>query len=84
MIAPLKSKKALARSAAFAEGGSGRNKTMFPKQAAGPAKPAITGKAQNKAPGAKSASGGPRLTGASFSRPAAAGHTAPVRKGKGR
>jgi hypothetical protein len=45
----------------FARGGSTR---MFKPQAAGPAKPAITGKAQTAAPGAKSAKGGkPRPVG---------------------
>jgi hypothetical protein len=60
----------------FAEGGSGK---MFKEQAAGPAKGGITGKAQNPAPGAKRAAGGPKTTGRTASVPAAAGRTAPRR-----
>lgn len=79
MIAP-KPKQETER--ALAKGGSGRNKTMFSKQSAGPAKPAITGKAQTAAPGRQRAVGGARMSGASLSKPAAPGHTAPVRKGR--
>jgi hypothetical protein len=59
----------------YAKGG-GSNR-MFGEQAAGPAKPAITGKGQTPAPGAKSARGGSTHM-ASFSpaRPAKAGKTA--------
>jgi hypothetical protein len=65
----------------FAEGGS---RKMFKPQAAGPAKPAITGKDQTPAPGAKRASGGPRTKGYSLALPAQPGHTAPMHKGRER
>ena len=55
---------------------------MFKPQAAGQAKAGQTGKAQTAAPGAKRATGGPRLTGVSLSTPAKAGHTASPRKGR--
>jgi hypothetical protein len=65
------------RATPYARGGSTK---MFPKQAAGPAKPAITGKAQTVAPGRKSAVGGPPTRGVSSALPAKAGRTGP-RKG---
>jgi hypothetical protein len=73
-----KTKKGLERSGAFARGG---NTPMIKPQAAGPAKPAITGKAQTAAPGKRAAAGGPPIRAASSSKPAAAGHTGP-RKGR--
>jgi hypothetical protein len=62
----------------FAKGGTGH---MIKAQSAGPAKPAMTGKAQTPAPGKRSASGGPRLPRGTSAAPAKSGHTAPVTKG---
>jgi len=53
---------------------------MHKQQAAGPAKPAMTGKATTAAPGKRAASGGPKTSGVSLSKVAVPGHTAPVRK----
>jgi hypothetical protein len=75
-----KSKKESERAAAFAEGGA---KRMLPKQAANPQKPGGTAhNVKGAAPGARSAKGGPPTRGVSLSRPAAAGHTAPLKKGR--
>jgi hypothetical protein len=51
----MKTKRSSERGASFAKGGNDR---MFGKQAAGPARPARTGKVPTAAPGAKSARGG--------------------------
>jgi hypothetical protein len=50
---------------------------MLPEQAAGPAKPGITGKAQTAAPGAKPAKGGSRtpVNIGGMARPARPGST---------
>jgi len=72
-------KRSTQRGAAFASGGDDH---MFTPQAAGSAKSGQTGKAQNAAPGAQRASGGPRTAGHSLSLPAVEGHTAPPRKGR--
>jgi hypothetical protein len=74
-----KQKNERTRGASFAAGGTGH---MVKPQAAGPAKPAITGKIQSPAPGAKRASGGPRTTGVALAKPAAPGRTAPPTKGR--
>jgi hypothetical protein len=68
------------RGASYARGGDDK---MFGKQAAGPDTPGRTGKVQTPAPGAQRAVGGPQTSGHSRSVPAAAGHTAPPRKGRG-
>ena len=79
MMSP-KSKQKSERNTQFAEGGSGR---MVKQQAAGAAKPGITGKIQSPAPGAKAAKGGSRTSSApSLAVPAKAGHTSSVRKGR--
>jgi hypothetical protein len=79
MIAP-RPKKEAQSGASFGKGGSTK---MHKQQAAGPAKPAITGKAPTAAPGAKRASGGPRTSPAAFlATTAKAGHTSQIRKGK--
>jgi hypothetical protein len=77
MIAPTP-KRETSRRTAGAKGGAGH---MIPKQAAGPARPAITGKAPSAAPGKRAASG-PRTSGHSLSVPAKAGRTAPATKGR--
>jgi hypothetical protein len=75
-----KPKKESERGATFAEGGSTR---MHKPQSANPQKPGTTAHAvKGAAPGAKAAKGGPPTRGVSLSRPATAGHTAPVRKGR--
>ena len=75
-----RSKQETERGAVFAKGGKGH---MLREQAAGKARPGITGKAQTTAPGAKSAKGGQKTHGYGLSKPAAkAGHTAPPRKGR--
>jgi len=51
----MKTKRSSERPGSFARGGNDR---MFGKQAAGPARPARTGKVLNVAPGAKAAKGG--------------------------
>ena len=76
MVTP-KSKREFERPAAFAKGGSDR---MFKQQAAGPAAPARTGKAQSTAPGARAASGGAPQRGHSTAAPAKPGHSGPARK----
>jgi hypothetical protein len=63
--------------------GKGGTTKMFRKQAAGTDRPGNTGKDQSPAPGAMRAVGGPQTSGHSRSMPAAAGHTAPPRKGRG-
>jgi hypothetical protein len=73
-------KKSAQRPATFGKGGATK---MFKPQAAGTDRPGNTGKDQSPAPGAQRAVGGPRTTGHSLSLPAAAGHTAPPRKGRG-
>ena len=73
-----KPKKDVERDATFAKGGSTR---MAKPQAAGPAKPGVTGKTQTAAPGKKRAFGGPAQSGLSVSTSANAGHTSPPRKG---
>lgn len=73
-----KLKQGSERSKTFAQGGSTR---MLPKQAAGPARSGITGKAQTAAPGARRASGGKTKVGFSPALPAKAGRTGPSRKG---
>jgi hypothetical protein len=72
-----KSKKEAEHPASFGRGGPGH---MFSKQAAGPARPGVTGKTQNKAPGKRAAAGGPPIRGVSSALPAKAGRTGP-RKG---
>jgi hypothetical protein len=72
-----KSKKEAEHPASFGRGGPGH---MFSKQASGPVRPGVTGKTQNKAPGAKAAAGGPQTRGVSLATPAKPGRTAPVRK----
>jgi hypothetical protein len=74
-------KSSMQRPAALAKGGSGPTNKMFKSQAAGPARAAHTGKAPTAALGAKRAAGGPPTRGVSLSKPAAAGRTAPPRKG---
>ena len=72
MIAPTPKTGAQHR-AVGAKGGTGH---MVGRQAAGPAKPAITGKAPNAAPGKRAASGGPKTgSGASLAVPAKGGRT---------
>ena len=80
MTAP-KSKKETMRPARFAEGGP---RSMFPEQAANPQKPGITAHAvKGGAPGKHAAAGGPKTArGVSAAVPAAAGRTAPPRKGR--
>jgi len=73
-------KKSAQRPVTFGKGGSTK---MFKPQSAAPDRPGNTGKDQSSAPGAKRASGGPQTSGHSLSLPAAAGHTAPPRKGRG-
>jgi hypothetical protein len=65
----------------FAKGGTGH---MIKPQSAGPAKPAMTGKAQTAAPGRQRAVGGPRTSGSSSSVPAKAGRTGADSVKKGR
>jgi hypothetical protein len=67
-----------------AKGGKGTANRMFGKQAAGPAKPAITGKIPNAAPGKKFAAGGKGKLGPSASTPAKAGRTGADSVKKGR
>jgi hypothetical protein len=75
-----KPKKSQQHDVNFAEGGS---RKMFGEQSAGPQKPAITGKAQTAAPGAKRARGGPPVYVGGLALPAQGGHTAPIgRKGR--
>jgi hypothetical protein len=74
-----KSKREAVHPASFGKGGPGH---MFSPQAAGVARPGVTGKTQNKAPGATHATGGRRTTGRSLSTPARPGRTAPPTKGK--
>jgi hypothetical protein len=83
MVKPSKTKSAQ-HLIEFAEGGRGQTNKMFKPQAAGPVKPAITGKIQTPAPGARAAKGGPKNQGYGLALPAVGGHTAPVRLGKGR
>lgn len=78
MIAPTP-KRETSHRIAGAKGGAGH---MIRKQAAGPARAAITGKAQTAAPGKRAASGGPRTSGVSLATPAKAGHTSQIRKGR--
>jgi hypothetical protein len=73
-----KSKGSVQHERQYAKGG-GSNR-MFGKQAAGPDRPGNTGKDQTAAPGAKRASGGPKLSRHAVATPARAGHTAPPRK----
>jgi hypothetical protein len=73
MIAP-KSKKESEHGARFATGGSTK---MHKPQAAGPAKPSVTGKTQTLAPGSKRASGGSSRFTRSSSTSAKPGHTGP-------
>ena len=76
-----RSKSERLRDATFAKGG-GADK-MFPEQAAGKAKPGITGKAPTPAPGAARAAGGPKTSrGPSLSIPSKPGRTAPATKGR--
>jgi hypothetical protein len=76
---PIWKRRCKITTASFGVGGSTK---MHKQQAAGPAVPAHTGKVQTAVPGSKRAVGGPRTTGVSLSKPAAAGHTSPVRKGR--
>ena len=73
MIAP-KPKKEVERGARFAKGGSTK---MFKKQAAGPAKPARTGKIPTAAPGKRAAVGGKPPHVGGLSLPASPGRTGP-------
>jgi hypothetical protein len=75
----MKPKKESERSTTYARGGKDR---MFKERAAGPAKPANTGKAQTAAPGAKRAIGGPKNQGYGLSLPVQPDRTAPARLGK--
>ena len=75
----MRSKQLSEHGKAFAKGGADK---MFGQQSAGKAKPAMTGKSQTPAPGAKSAKGGPPLGRSAVSKPAAAAHTAPPTKGR--
>jgi len=79
MTKPHSKKESMHRAATYATGGSNRSHKA---QAAGPAKAAQTGKAQNPAPGAKHAKGGPKTSGLSVSKSAVPGRTAPTRKGR--
>jgi hypothetical protein len=72
----MRSKQLSEHGTTFAKGGK---TAMHRQQAAGPAKPAVTGKAQTAAPGKRAASGGPKTHGVSVSKAAAAGRTGPVK-----
>jgi hypothetical protein len=80
VIAP-KPKTSGQHSTTFAKGGKGTANRMFGKQAAGPAKPATTGKAQTAAPGAKHAVGGKGRPAGGTAEPVKPGRTGP-RPGK--
>jgi hypothetical protein len=66
-----------------ADPAKGGTTKMLPKQAANTQKPGGTAHAvKGGAPGPKHASGGPVIRGVSTTKPARAGHTAPVKKGR--
>jgi hypothetical protein len=76
----MKPKQESERGTTFARGGKAR---MLPEQAASPQKPGRTGHAvKGSAPGKRAAAGGPRTSGHTLAKPAAPGHTAPLRKGR--